>query len=862
MFDDGSAPRDIVVLSEVSGGHHNEGVHSTLAALKLRRAAVTSEMEVLYLSDSRIESYGSVKTASVIVLVIFGLWTSSALLAQSGVPAETDTIGLPVNSKAAIGSKSLAILLLQFANESAPAYDRELVEKLFSEANEFYKEVSYGQFAFTWDIVGPLVVPLPTPCDRAQLEAATAAARTAASQAGVDLAQYNTLVLAGSGCGLAQAAIDGSHVWLLETGLNTRTVAHELGHSLGVYHADFLYCPSAPFVPLPRSFAPECRRFDADDYHDVMGRSGFHHFNAVFKEVFGWLTAIEVTKSGVYRIEPIESLESSVKAIKIRAGSGDFFYLEYRQPIGFDRVNPRTSQFVGMFQGALVRLAQSSAITSFSALLAMDGLTEPFPGFPSDPQVAPARGRPALTPGITYLEPGNRFSIKTLSATPEAIEVEVTIFDSEPEPRFSFGQPLDGTAVSGNIKVALVAAEPGTISKIELTLDGRLLESRMVNGSQLSHFDWNTDLALPGTHRLTATAYGKDGGGISTRSVDVVVHRLPTVTLAAQNQSVALGEQVRLLANVTTDEQATAKAVEFRIEGPAQSQRLTGVALSNGAYLLDWTPSERGTFTLWAEVEDSAGFRNWSWGTTATVADIAIASQGVVNAASFRSSLSPGSLISIFGGGFATNTVSTSSVPLPLELEGVTVTIGGFRAPILYVSATQINAQVPWTLESACSSSRRITVTVTGANGTAEGDVLCMSQAPGIFRFGNRRQALATHIDGSIAGPEGFVGGVKSHPARPGDIITLWGTGLGPVTPTMPDGEGSLDPLRTAIVTPVVTIGGMRATVTFAGLAPGLVGVNQLNVVVPADVETGDMVQLSVLVGTSGDRDSVLAISP
>jgi uncharacterized protein (TIGR03437 family) len=203
----------------------------------------------------------------------------------------------------------------------------------------------------------------------------------------------------------------------------------------------------------------------------------------------------------------------------------------------------------------------------------------------------------------------------------------------------------------------------------------------------------------------------------------------------------------------------------------------------------------------------------------------------VVNAASLAANqpVAPGSLVTIFGAGIGpAKGVARSGGSLPDSVAGVSVTFNGIPAPLVFVSARQINVQAPWEI----SGETNVVVDVNGAQ-TAAFRVGTAPIAPGVFEAAG--QAFAFNSDGSIAGPSGSISGVQSHPAVAGDTLTLLANGLGPVTPSIADGAVSSDALRTAESTPVF-IGGIECHVPFAGLSSTQVGVNQLKVVVPAGV--------------------------
>ncbi|HLK18393.1 MAG TPA: SMP-30/gluconolactonase/LRE family protein [Bryobacteraceae bacterium] len=204
----------------------------------------------------------------------------------------------------------------------------------------------------------------------------------------------------------------------------------------------------------------------------------------------------------------------------------------------------------------------------------------------------------------------------------------------------------------------------------------------------------------------------------------------------------------------------------------------------------------------------------------------AIFANGVVNGARYKSPIAPGELASIFGTSFANENLG-ASFPLSTTLGGVSVTVNGKSAPILYVTPSQINFQVPWETTGSTAS---IVVTVDGRTSTAI-SVPVLAAAPGIFTSSSG-QAAVQNADHSANSP--------SNPAKVGSTVTVYFTGTGPVSPTVADGVASPKGTPAQVTSSAAaTIGSASATVTFAGLAPGFVGLGQLNVIVPS-VSTGN----------------------
>jgi len=228
-----------------------------------------------------------------------------------------------------------------------------------------------------------------------------------------------------------------------------------------------------------------------------------------------------------------------------------------------------------------------------------------------------------------------------------------------------------------------------------------------------------------------------------------------------------------------------------------------------------------------------------------------INSDGIVNGASFaKQGLAGGGLASLFGTNLASRTATASAVPLATTLAGVTVQVHGFNAPLFFVSPSQINFQIPWEVLGLSQAS--LTVTVEGLSSSPQVVAMGVS-APGLFATnssGSGQGAILIADTGEIAGPVGSIPGRAARPVRRGAFVSIYCTGLGLVN-NRPDsgGAGSGNPLSTTVAVPTVTIGGVSAPVSFAGLAPGFVGLYQVNVQVPDGTPTGDAVPVVLAIG-------------
>ena len=233
---------------------------------------------------------------------------------------------------------------------------------------------------------------------------------------------------------------------------------------------------------------------------------------------------------------------------------------------------------------------------------------------------------------------------------------------------------------------------------------------------------------------------------------------------------------------------------------------------------------------------------------------------GIVNAASgSHSPLAPGSLASAYTVQQPYQLQEANILPLPTALQGASLLLNSIAVPLLAIGPQQINFQVPWEL-AGMSSATIAEANRVGSVGTAGKQHLVMlaTFSPGIFTINGRgsgQGAITIANSSTIAAPVGAFAG--SRPAAIGEYITIYCNGLGPVSNRPVSGAPASGRLSITTSTPSVTIGGIAATVQFSGLAPGFVGVNQVNVQIPPNAPAGRSVPLVIRTSDGSLSNSV-----
>jgi len=234
---------------------------------------------------------------------------------------------------------------------------------------------------------------------------------------------------------------------------------------------------------------------------------------------------------------------------------------------------------------------------------------------------------------------------------------------------------------------------------------------------------------------------------------------------------------------------------------------------------------------------------------------------GAVSDATFASAgaATTGSWVAIFGNNMAPAGDSRPLNPsteivggkLPQSLDGTSVTVNGKTAYLGYISPTQVNIETPD--DTAVGP---VNVVVTTASGSSSPVTLNLAAyAPGLFPSGQGSYIAAQHADGS---PVGSYTGAT--PAKPGEVIILWGTGFGPSSPATPAGQvvtaAPAAPGNLAGIT--VTIGGTPATVQYAGIT--ISGLAQINVTVPSSLANADAAVVASVGGVQTQANATIAV--
>ncbi len=258
----------------------------------------------------------------------------------------------------------------------------------------------------------------------------------------------------------------------------------------------------------------------------------------------------------------------------------------------------------------------------------------------------------------------------------------------------------------------------------------------------------------------------------------------------------------------------------------------------NGIFVTDPTGSYR------TKIADGFGA---DWNPVSTAPGPRINNRGIVIHAGVSKTVSPGSLVDIYGSNLAVAAAQAlGGADLPIALGNVQVLVDGVAAPLIYVSDKQIVFQAPY--ETAVGTASVVVVSNHAPSNSAPMTV--QESAPSILLYGNNR-AIALNQDNTL--------NAAGNGAKPASTLVAYLIGSGPLDHPIPTGAPApSSPLSREQLAVGATLGGLIAAVQFAGMAPGFVGLVQLNFVVP-DLAPGDY-SMQVGIGGALSNEAIVTV--
>ena len=334
---------------------------------------------------------------------------------------------------------------------------------------------------------------------------------------------------------------------------------------------------------------------------------------------------------------------------------------------------------------------------------------------------------------------------------------------------------------------------------------------------------------------------------------------VPIITTLGQSFGVPAAWPVALESEVRDDCGNSVNAGSVKVSFSNGDPPLSLLPIQSGMWQTTWqSGATTGPVTLTVTATNAAqtltGMRVISGGLGDTSPAPVLTS--AVNGASFAPNvpLAPGSFITLFGQNLANGSASAALVPLGTTLAGAIAVMAGVELPLIYGSNGQVNALVSSGI--SINTSQQILVQRDNTYSIPI-SVNVAATAPAVFAYPlpgdpSSQGAILNAITYAVADPQA--------PVTAGDTLAIYCTGLGAVTPSVPDGaEAPSSPLSYTVATPTVSVAGKNAPVSFSGLAPGFVSLYQINATVPSGISPGN--QVPVVLSIAGETSPPVTIA-
>ena len=229
---------------------------------------------------------------------------------------------------------------------------------------------------------------------------------------------------------------------------------------------------------------------------------------------------------------------------------------------------------------------------------------------------------------------------------------------------------------------------------------------------------------------------------------------------------------------------------------------------------------------------------------------------GLVNGASFArgEGIAPGAIVSVFGRNLGARTEEADLIPLPTQLGETRLLVAGDESPLYFGGIGQINAQALTDLPPGVVAQA---VARVGIQYSAPEEFAVASARPGLFFIpsaSGANRAIVQNQDGSLNSP--------SNPARPGEAIVIYISGIGAVNPAVMSGDAApaAEPFSRSALDATVTVGGVEGQILFLGMTPNFVGLAQGNILLDAATPVGDNQVIELVIDSQPSLPLVLSV--
>jgi uncharacterized protein (TIGR03437 family) len=535
----------------------------------------------------------------------------------------------------------------------------------------------------------------------------------------------------------------------------------------------------------------------------------------------------------------ILSLDPPTIALEARSGQG---LIQPRQSLVYSTGDTPTDWIVEKIAGgSWLTLGSTIGVSSRS-----------IPG-----TVSVSANSAALVPGTYYA----LLRVSSSAALNSPLYLPVVLRLSE-----TSGLPIPLLPVGGYVFITKVGERPPSSLKLPLSVSSATPVQFRASVDHVSGAGWLTASPTSGSVSSTAIANinvstatlpkgvytGKihfSAGNLGIRSLNVTTISSPATGCVPGSMHIthlgipddfkaAVGAHLPLVVSVLNDcgEAVTNAAVTVEFSNDERSLPLRQIA--NGVYAEAWSPSKESTVLNITAVATSSAYRFVS---RAMVAGSVTSGSGPVLSANavlnnlnplVGAPLAPGTVAQVYGKNLATATVQPGFVNgrLPSAFNGTSVLVGDTQVPLYYLSDGQLNIQLP--VELAAGREYQVLASLNGA-WSVPVTVFTEPATPGVVVYTD---------GGAIAHHQNYGALVNAaSPARPSEYVHVYLVGMGFTNPAVATGLPAPAQLQRVVTQPDVTLDGTPVTVSYAGLAPGWVGLYQIDFQVPASAQTGNL---------------------